>query len=358
MAIAQDPDKARALTIKQNAVAVVTDGTAVLGLGDIGPRAAMPVMEGKAMLFKEFAGVDAWPLCLDTTDTDEIIAIVKAIAPGFGGINLEDIAAPRCFEIEGRLRRELDIPVFHDDQHGTAVVVLAGLLNAARVVGKPIEDMRVVLVGVGAAGVAVSKLLMEAGVRDIVGCDRHGALHPGIKGLTAIQKWYARNTNPRKLSGTADEALAGADVFLGLSGPGAVSVDAVRTMADDAIVFAMANPEPEVPPEEIEGFARVIATGRSDYPNQINNVLAFPGIFRGALGVAATSINEAMNLAAARAIAGVIHADEVNEEYIIPSVFNKAVVESVAAAVAEAAVETGVAQRSIEPPTDPSAIYR
>jgi malate dehydrogenase (oxaloacetate-decarboxylating) len=357
MAIAQDPDKARALTIKQNAVAVVTDGTAVLGLGDIGPRAAMPVMEGKAMLFKEFAGIDAWPLCLDTTDTDEIIAIVKAIAPGFGGINLEDIAAPRCFEIEGRLRRELDIPVFHDDQHGTAVVVLAGLLNAARVVGKPIEEMRVVLVGVGAAGVAVSKLLMEAGVRDIVGCDRHGALHPGIKGLTAIQKWYARNTNPRKFSGTADEALAGADVFLGLSGPGAVSVDAVRTMADDAIVFAMANPEPEVPPEEIEGVARVIATGRSDYPNQINNVLAFPGIFRGALHVAATSINEAMNLAAARAVAAVIHEDEVNEEYIIPSVFNKAVVETVAAAVSEAAVETGVAQRSGEPPTDPAAIY-
>jgi malate dehydrogenase (oxaloacetate-decarboxylating) len=357
MAIAQDPDKARALTIKQNAVAVVTDGTAVLGLGDIGPRAAMPVMEGKAMLFKEFAGIDAWPLCLDTTDTDEIIAIVKAIAPGFGGINLEDIAAPRCFEIEGRLRRELDIPVFHDDQHGTAVVVLAGLLNAARVVGKPIEEMRVVLVGVGAAGVAVSKLLMEAGVRDIVGCDRHGALHPGIKGLTAIQKWYARNTNPRKFSGTADEALAGADVFLGLSGPGAVSVDAVRTMADDAIVFAMANPEPEVPPEEIEGVARVIATGRSDYPNQINNVLAFPGIFRGALHVAATSINEAMNLAAARAVAAVIHEDEVNEEYIIPSVFNKAVVETVAAAVSGAVVETGVAQRSGEPPTDPSAIY-
>jgi malate dehydrogenase (oxaloacetate-decarboxylating) len=358
MAIAQDADKARALTIKQNAVAVVTDGTAVLGLGNIGPRAAMPVMEGKAMLFKEFAGIDAWPLCLDTTDTDEIIAIVKAIAPGFGGINLEDIAAPRCFEIEGRLRRELDIPVFHDDQHGTAVVVLAGLLNAARVVGKPIEDMRVVLVGVGAAGVAVSKLLMEAGVRDIVGCDREGALHPGTKGLTAIKKWYARNTNPRKFSGTANEALAGADVFLGLSGPGAVSVDAVRTMADDAIVFAMANPEPEVPPEDIEGVARVIATGRSDYPNQINNVLAFPGIFRGALQVAATSINEAMNLAAARAIAAVIHEDEVNEEYIIPSVFNKAVVESVAAAVSEAAVETGVAQRSIEPPTDPSAIYR
>ena len=330
----------------------------MLGLGDIGPKAAMPVMEGKAMLFKEFAGIDAWPLCLDTKDTDEIIAIVKAIAPGFGGINLEDIAAPRCFEIEGRLRQELDIPVFHDDQHGTAVVVLAGLLNAAKVVGKPMEDLRVVLVGVGAAGVAVSKLLMEAGVRDIIGCDREGALNPGKKGLTAIKKWYAKNTNPRGFDGTADEALRGADVFLGLSGPGAVSVEAVKTMAPDAIVFAMANPEPEVPPEELEGHIRVIATGRSDYPNQINNVLAFPGIFRGALSTAATGINEAMNLAAARAIAAVIPEDEVHEEYIIPSVFNRAVVESVAAAVAEAAVETGVAQRSVEPPTDPSAIYR
>ncbi len=358
MAINRDPDKVRALTIKQNTVAVVTDGTAVLGLGDIGPKAAMPVMEGKAMLFKEFAGIDAWPLCLDTHDTDEIISIVKAIAPGFGGINLEDIAAPRCFEIEGRLRRELDIPVFHDDQHGTAVVVLAGLLNAAKVVGKRIEDMRVVLVGVGAAGVAVSKLLMEAGVGDIVGCDREGALHPGIKGLTAIQKWYARNTNPRRFEGSANEALRGADVFIGLSGPGAVSVEAVKTMASDAIVFAMANPEPEVHPEEIEGHVRVIATGRSDYPNQINNVLAFPGIFRGALATAATSINEAMNLAAARAIASVVPEDEVHDEYIIPSVFNKAVVELVAAAVGEAAMETGVAQRSIEPPTDPAAIYR
>jgi len=358
MAIHADPDKARTLTIKQNTVAVVTDGTAVLGLGDIGPRAAMPVMEGKAMLFKEFAGIDAWPLCLDTKDTDEIIAIVKAIAPGFGGINLEDIAAPRCFEIEGRLRRELDIPVFHDDQHGTSVVVLAGLLNAARVVGKPLEDMRVVLVGVGAAGVAVSKLLMDAGVRDIVGCDREGALHPGKKGLTAIKKWYARNTNPRRFDGTADEALRGADVFLGLSGPGAVSVEAVKTMAPDAIVFAMANPEPEVRPEEIEGHVRVIATGRSDYPNQINNVLAFPGIFRGALSASATAINEAMNLAAARAIAATIAEDELFEEYVIPSVFNKAVVESVAAAVHEAAIETGVALRTAGPPADASAIYR
>ena len=359
LAIAAEPDKVRALTIKQNAVAVVTDGTAVLGLGDIGPGAAMPVMEGKAMLFKEFAGIDAWPICLDTTDTDEIIGIVKAIAPGFGGINLEDIAAPRCFEIEGRLRRELDIPVFHDDQHGTAVVVLAGLLNAAKLVEKRLDELRVVLVGVGAAGVAVSKLLMEAGVKDIVGCDREGALNPSKKGLTAIKKWYAKNTNPRGFDGTADEALEGADVFLGVSGPGAVSVEAVRSMADDAIVFAMANPDPEVRPEDIMGDVRVVATGRSDYPNQINNVLAFPGIFRGALSAQATAINDQMNLAAARAIAAVITEEELFEEYIIPSVFNKAVVEAVAHAVYEAAIETGVAQRTTTPPTDPaSAIYR
>jgi malate dehydrogenase (oxaloacetate-decarboxylating) len=358
LAIAEDEDKVRSLTIKQNAVAVVTDGTAVLGLGDIGPKAAMPVMEGKAMLFKEFAGIDAWPICLDTKDTDEIIAIVKAIAPGFGGINLEDIAAPRCFEIEGRLRRELAIPVFHDDQHGTAVVVLAGLLNAARVVGKRLDDLRVVLVGVGAAGVAVSKLLMEAGVTDIIGCDREGSLHPGIKGLTAIKKWYARHTNPRGFTGSADEALKEADVFLGLSGPGAVSIDAVRSMADGAIVFAMANPEPEVRPEAIEGsVVRVMATGRSDYPNQINNVLAFPGIFRGALHVSATTINEEMNLAAARAIASVIGDDELQEEYVIPSVFNRAVAESVAAAVADAAVQTGVALRPSAASADAGDIH-
>src|SRR5690349_7118589 len=358
LAIAADPDKVRALTIKQNAVAVVTDGTAVLGLGNIGPKAAMPVMEGKAMLFKEFAGIDAWPICLDTTDTDEIIAIVKAIAPGFGGINLEDIAAPRCFEIEGRLRRELDIPVFHDDQHGTAVVVLAGLLNAARVVGKPIEDMRVVLVGVGAAGVAVSKLLLEAGVPDIVGCDREGSRFTAKKGLVGIKKWYAKHTNPRCFDGSAEEALRDADVFLGLSGPGAVSADAIRRMADDAIVFAMANPDPEVPPEEIQGDVRVIATGRSDYPNQINNVLCFPGMFRGALDSHATTINEEMNLAAARAIASVIGEEELHEEYVIPSVFNKSVVEQVAAAVAEAAVETGVARKDITGSSEVTEIYR
>src|ERR687887_683798 len=239
-AIAEDPDKAFQYTIKRNTVAVVSDGTAVLGLGDIGPRAAMPVMEGKAMLFKEFAGVDAFPICLDTKDTDEIVAVVHSLAPGFGGINLEDIAAPRCFEIEGRLRRELDIPVFHDDQHGTAIVVLAALLNACKLTGRDLMDLRVLVTGLGAAGVAVSKLLMEAGVRHILGCDRDGALHPGRKGLTAIKKWYAKNTNPRGFTGTAEEALAGADVFLGLSGPGAVSVEAVRSMAEDAIVFAMA----------------------------------------------------------------------------------------------------------------------
>jgi malate dehydrogenase (oxaloacetate-decarboxylating) len=359
LAIAEDPDKARSLTIKQNTVAVVTDGTAVLGLGDIGPKAAMPVMEGKAMLFKEFAGIDAWPLCLDTKDTDQIIAIVRAIAPGFGGINLEDIAAPRCFEIEGKLRRELDIPVFHDDQHGTAVVVLAGLLNAAKLMEKQLADLRVVLVGVGAAGVAVSKLLMEAGVTDIIGCDREGALHQGRKGLTAIKKWYARNTNPRGFTGSANEALKDADVFLGLSGPGAVSEQAVRSMAKDAIVFAMANPEPEVRPEALtDSVVRVMATGRSDYPNQINNVLAFPGIFRGALSVYASTINEEMNLAAARAIASVITDEELHEEYVIPSVFNKSVVELVSAAVAEAAVATGVARKSSTLAADAASIYR
>jgi malate dehydrogenase (oxaloacetate-decarboxylating) len=360
LAIADDVSRARALTIKQNTVAVVTDGTAVLGLGDIGPEAAMPVMEGKAMLFKEFAGIDAWPLALNTKDTDEIIAVVKAIAPGFGGINLEDIAAPRCFEIEGRLRHELDIPVYHDDQHGTAVVVLAGLLNAAKLVRKRMDELRVVLVGVGAAGVAVSRLLLEAGVTDIIGCDRNGALYAGKRGLTGIKKWYAKHTNPDGFRGTAEEALRGADVFIGVSGPGAVSVDAVRSMADDAIVFAMANPIPEVPPEEIAGVARVIATGRSDYPNQINNVLCFPGMFRGALDSQATTITEEMNLAAARAIAGVISEDELHEDYVIPSVFNKAVVEHVATAVADAAIRTGVAQRDQEAirAMDASAIYR
>jgi malate dehydrogenase (oxaloacetate-decarboxylating) len=345
LAIAEDPAKVWNLTIKQNTVAVVTDGTAVLGLGDIGPEAAMPVMEGKAMLFKEFGGVDAWPICLATKDADEIVAAVTAIAPGFGGINLEDISAPRCFEIEQRLKETIDIPVFHDDQHGTAIVVLAAFLNALRVVGKRVEDVRVVIAGAGAAGIATTDMLLHSGVRDVVGCDRQGAISIGRDGLGPWKTAYAERTNPRGFMGTADEALAGADVFIGLSGPGAVTPGAVATMADDAIVFAMSNPTPEVLPEEIEGLATVIATGRSDYPNQINNVLAFPGVFRGALDVRASTINEEMKLAAAEAIAGVVGPDELGAEYVIPSVFNRDVAPRVAAAVAAAAEATGVARR-------------
>jgi malate dehydrogenase (oxaloacetate-decarboxylating) len=324
---------------------VVTDGTAVLGLGDIGPAAAMPVMEGKAMLFKEFAGVDAFPICLDTKDPDEIVAAVRAIAPGFGGINLEDISAPRCFDIERRLRSELDIPVFHDDQHGTAIVVLAAFLNALRVVGKRAEDVRVVVVGVGAAGKACSDILLHAGVHDLIGCDIGGALHTGRSDLDDVHRDYTAHTNPSGFVGTADEALRGADVVIGLSGPGAVSAEAVRSMARDAIVFAMANPTPEVQPEDIWGDVAVIATGRSDYPNQINNVLAFPGVFRGALDVRATEINEAMKLAAGAAIARVVTDDELSSDSIIPSVFNREVAPAVAAAVAQAARESGVAGR-------------
>ena len=358
-AIAADVDKACALTIKQNTVAVVTDGTAVLGLGDIGPEAAMPVMEGKAMLFKEFAGIDAWPLALDTKDTDEIIAIVKAIAPGFGGINLEDIAAPRCFEIEGRLRRELDIPVFHDDQHGTAVVVLAGLLNAAKLVGKRMDELKVVLVGVGAAGVAVTKLLLRAGVTDIVGCDREGVAVRRQEGPGRHQEVVRQAHQParRRLHGRGGAGRRRRVPRPERPGRGHASRRSAA-MADDAIVFAMANPDPEVPPEEIEGDVRVIATGRSDYPNQINNVLCFPGMFRGALDSHATTINEEMKLAAARAIAAVIGEEELHEEYVIPSVFNKAVVEQVAAAVAEAAVETGVARKDITGSSEVTEIYR
>src|SRR3954469_24040544 len=343
-AIAKDPATVWNLTIKANTVAVVSDGTAVLGLGDIGPEAALPVMEGKAVLFKEFGGVDAFPICLATKDTDEIVRTVEAIAPVFGGINLEDISAPRCFEIERRLRDSLDIPVFHDDQHGTAIVVLAALLNALRVVGKSVGDVRVVMTGVGAAGVAVAQMLANAGVRDIVGCDRHGAICRGDD-MAPEKAEFAEWTNPRAFRGTADEALAGADVFLGLSGPGAVTADGVRTMADGAIVFAMANPTPEVQPEEIDDAAAVIATGRSDYPNQINNVLAFPGIFRGALDVRASAITPEMELAAAHAIAGIVKLEELGPDYVIPSVFNREVAPAVAAAVADAARHAGVARR-------------
>ena len=343
-AIAADPSKAWTLTMKQNTVAVVSDGTAVLGLGDIGPAAAMPVMEGKAVLFKEFGRVDAFPICLDTKDVDEIVRIVTAIAPGFGGINLEDIASPRCFEIERRLQETLDIPVFHDDQHGTAIVVLAGLLNALRVVGKEIEDARVVVTGVGAAGIAVTKMLLAAGVQDIVGCDRLGIVQRDDK--SEVKRKFAELTNPRGLTGSVDSALAGADVFIGLSAPGAVSADAIRTMAPGAIVFAMANPTPEVLPEEFEdGEIAVFATGRSDYPNQINNVLAFPGVFRGALDVRASTVNSEMQLAAAEAIAGIVDETQCAADYIIPGVFNRDVAPAVALAVAEAARLTGVSRR-------------
>ena len=344
-AIHEDPAKAWTLTIKRNTVAVVSDGTAVLGLGDIGPQAAMPVMEGKAMLFKEFADVDAWPICLDTKDPDEIVAAVRALAPGFGGINLEDIAAPRCFEIEARLRESLDIPVFHDDQHGTAIVVLAALVNALRLVEKRPEDVRVVVVGVGAAGVACTDIMLAHGVQDVIGVDRGGILDPRRGDLDETRRGYAERTNPRGVRGGVDEALRGADVLIGLSGPGAVTPDQVRTMAERPIVFAMANPTPEVHPEDVGDAVAVMATGRSDYPNQINNVLAFPGVFRGALDVRARTVNEEMKLAAAQAIAGVIPADQLHADYIVPSVFNRRVSEAVAAAVADAAVATGVARR-------------
>jgi malate dehydrogenase (oxaloacetate-decarboxylating) len=348
-AIADDPEKVWNLTVKRNSVAVVTDGTAVLGLGDIGPEAAMPVMEGKALLFKEFGGIDAWPLCLATKDVDEIVSAVKAVAPGFGGINLEDISAPRCFEIEDRLRDELDIPVFHDDQHGTAIVVLGALLNALRVVGKRIEEIKVVVTGVGAAGIAVSDILMGAGVRNLIGCDRFGAVHLGRDDLNESKRAFAERSNPDRETGSADEALRGADVFIGLSTPGAVTAEGVRTMTDGAIVFAMANPTPEVLPEEIDADAAVIATGRSDYPNQINNVLAFPGVFRGALDVRASSITELMKIAAGHAIAETIDDDDLAPDYIVPSVFNRDVSARVAAAVAAAAEEDGVARRATEP---------
>jgi malate dehydrogenase (oxaloacetate-decarboxylating) len=344
-AIQEDPSKAFQLTIKRNTVAVVSDGTAVLGLGDIGPEAAMPVMEGKAMLFKQFGDVDAFPICLNTKDTDEIVNIVKAIAPGFGGINLEDISSPRCFEIEERLRKELDIPVFHDDQHGTAVVLLAGLLNAVKIVGKRLSDLHVVVCGIGAAGVACSKILMAAGVKNIIGVDRHGIIENGGVYENPMWDWYAKHTNPEGRKGGLFEAIRGADVFIGVSGPGVLKVEHLKAMAKDPIVFAMANPIPEIAPEEAEPHVRILATGRSDYPNQINNVLCFPGIFRGALDARASDINEEMKLAAAEAIANCVSENELNEQYIIPSVFNKQVVKAVSRAVTEAAVRTGVARR-------------
>jgi malate dehydrogenase (oxaloacetate-decarboxylating) len=352
-AISDDPDKAFQYTIKRNTVAVVSDGTAVLGLGDIGPRAAMPVMEGKAALFKEFAGVDAFPICLDTRDPDEIVAVVRAIAPGFGGVNLEDISAPRCFEIEERLKAALDVPVFHDDQHGTAVVVLAALLNALTLTGQRIENIRIVVVGLGAAGVAVTKILLEAGARHIIGCDSRGALHMdrfdyADETMHPVKRALAELTNADRRSGSVADVLEGADLFIGLSGARVLDASALAAMNPDPIVFAMANPDPEVSPEEASRYARVVATGRSDYPNQINNVLAFPGIFRGALDVRAPAITEEMKTEAARAIAEIVTPEELREDYIIPSVFNREVVAAVAAAVAEEARKSGTAEAGAE----------
>jgi malate dehydrogenase (oxaloacetate-decarboxylating) len=345
-AIAEDPDKAFQYTIKRNTVAVVSDGTAVLGLGDIGPRAAMPVMEGKAMLFKEFAGVDAFPICVDTKDPDEIVELVRNIAPTFGGINLEDISAPRCFAIEDRLKAELDIPVFHDDQHGTAIVTLAALLNACKLTGRELSDLRVLVIGLGAAGVAVTKILMQAGVRHIVGADSRGVLstdRPDYQdgSMPEIKRWYAEATNPDRLGGTPADVIDGMDLLIGLSGARVFPAEALARMNDNAMVFAMANPTPEVSPEEAAPYARIVATGRSDYPNQINNVLAFPGIFRGALDVRAPQITEAMKMAAARAIAEIVPESELREDYIIPSVFNREVAPAVAAAVGAEARAAG-----------------
>ncbi|EHS58821.1 NAD-dependent malic enzyme [Paenibacillus sp. Aloe-11] len=344
-AIHENPKKAYSLTIKRNTVAVVTDGTAVLGLGDIGPHAAAPVMEGKAMLFKQLAGVDAFPICLDTKDTEEIIRTIKAISPIFGGINLEDISSPRCFEIETRLAEELDIPVFHDDQHGTAVVVIAGLLNALKVVGKRIENVRVVVNGIGAAGVSICKMLLAAGVSRLVPVDRDGAIVRGGTYQYPMWQWLADQPQVESQSGTLKDVIADADVFIGVSRGNLLDASDVQRMAADSIVFAMANPQPEIAPEEAIPHVRVFATGRSDYPNQINNVLVFPGIFRGALDCRARHINEPMKLAAARAIASVVSERELNEQYIIPSIFNEQVVTEVRKSVIEAAILTGTARR-------------
>lgn len=349
MEIARHPEKVYDLTIKKNTVAVISDGTAVLGLGDIGPEAAMPVMEGKAVLFKQFAGVDAFPICLNTKDTEEIIAIVKALAPTFGGINLEDISAPRCFEIEARLKAELDIPVFHDDQHGTAVVVLAGFLNAIKLCGKSIGQVKVVVNGAGAAGIAVSKMLLNAGVVNLIGVDRHGAIHRGEQYANAAWNEFARISNPGNLTGPLSSVIDGADVFIGLSGPNVLKVEDLQRMAKDSIVFAMANPIPEIAPEVAAPYVRVMATGRSDYPNQLNNVLCFPGIFRGALDCGAREINEDMKLAVAHAIASAVADHELNETYIIPNLFNSQVVERIRQAVAETAYKTGVIRTAASP---------
>lgn len=346
MAIAADPAKAFQLSIKRNTVAVVTDGTAVLGLGDIGPMGALPVMEGKAVLFKQFADIDAFPICLATTDVDEIVETVERIAPVFGGINLEDISAPRCFEIERRLVEALDIPVMHDDQHGTAVVILAALINAARVVGKELSEMQVVVAGSGAAGTATIKMLLGAGVRDVIAVDRQGALNREIRYEDDHWRWLAEHTNRENRGGDLGQVLKGADVFIGVSAPGILQPEHIKAMARNPIVFAMANPTPEIMPDVAMPVAAVVATGRSDFPNQVNNLLAFPGIFRGALDVRAARISERMKLAAAYAIASIVGESERSAEYIIPSVFDQRVVDAVAKAVANVAIEEGIARRT------------
>jgi malate dehydrogenase (oxaloacetate-decarboxylating) len=346
-AIAADPDTSFSLTIRKNTVAVVSDGSAVLGLGNIGPRAAMPVMEGKCMLFKDFGGVDAFPICLDTQDVEEIVKTVAFLAPTFGGINLEDISSPRCVEIEDRLIRRLDIPVFHDDQHGTAVVVTAALSNALKIVEKKLADVRVAILGAGAAGAAIAKLLQSMGCGPIVLCDRKGAISRsrGDDG-NPVKRWIAEHTNPEGIAGPLRNAMRGADVFIGVSGPDLVTVEDVKSMASDPVVFALANPDPEIDPEAAMSCARVVATGRSDYPNQINNVLCFPGLFRGLLDVRALRVNEAIKIAAVRAIAAIIPDDHLRPDYIVPSVFDKRVAADVAKAVAKAAVESGVAAKT------------
>ncbi|PTX63236.1 malate dehydrogenase (oxaloacetate-decarboxylating) [Melghirimyces profundicolus] len=351
-----DPAKVFDYTMKGNLVAVVSDGTAVLGLGNIGPHAAMPVMEGKAVLFKSFAGVDAFPLCVNTNEVDKIVETVKLLAPTFGGVNLEDIAAPKCFIIEERLKKEVDIPVFHDDQHGTAIVTLAGLINALKVVGKRMDEVRVVANGAGAAGIAIIKLLLSLGVKDVLMCDSKGIIYEGRReGMNTIKETIAKETNREGVKGSLADAMEDADVFIGVSVAGAVTKEMVRSMKRDPIIFAMANPVPEIMPEEAyEAGARVVGTGRSDFPNQVNNVLAFPGIFRGALDARARGINEQMKVAAASAIADLIGEDELSPDYVIPAPFNPRVAPKVAAEVARAAMETGVARIQV----DPEEVYK
>ena len=348
--IAADPEASFALTIRRNTVAVITDGSAVLGLGNIGPRAAMPVMEGKALLFKEFGGVDAFPICLDTQDVDKLVETCRQLAPTFGGINLEDISSPRCIEVEERLAAAVDIPVFHDDQHGTAVVVLAALRNALKVVGKKLQDIRVTLNGPGAAGFAIAKLIKSVGVEQIIACDRDGAIYKGrMEDMNSVKDWFADNTNPEGLRGTLSDVIAGSDVFIGVSAANVLKVEDVQKMAKDRIVFALANPDPEIDPELAMPHVKVMATGRSDYPNQINNVLCFPGFFRGMLDVRAQRVTETMKAAAAKAIAGVITEEELHADYIIPSVFDRRVSKAVAQAVSKAALEANVARRQQKP---------